>query len=709
MFLMPILLLYLLIKFIFGPRLEKKRVLLISLAYISAFGLGAFFIFPALIQANLTKLGIPTFIYSEHFPELWQVIRSKWGYFYSFPGTKDDGMSFQLGYAHWAILGLVGSWLTFQFAKVLIKGRNLGMFLRENIWIVALFVLSIVSLFMTLPYSKFVWERIPLIQQIQFPWRLLGIDVLAISSLFVFWIVKINKRIVYWFFIIFIAALAFIGTRNDLLAEPVMEDMIPYYTNPILHPLKYSWGSVGPDVLPKDMPNTCYPTDKFVRAKDGGGINYEVLDKKSTSGSVVITVDTKTVTDKVVFNLSYFPGVFKFNINGNSVGYQDCTGYVCFPKSDFKVGSNYVSWKVGQTPIETIFNVVTLAFFILWLGILIGPKRIKPLLPLIIVFAVFIFFRTFNLPQRLGFGWDQERDVNAAVSILSGHFTLIGPRVQSSTGFFLPPYFFYLIAPFYAITGGNPTATILFIGFWSIMFFAVSYFVISKIFSKKTALIFLAFWAVSPLAVAADTITWNPVVIPLAFVALIYFTYRYFKSHKKLDLFLIGLTFGLGVSFHTQFIFTLLFLLPIIYDILKSKKLLGLAGGAVGFVIPFIPIFLFDLRHNFLNMKLALDFLKNQNPLVRVLPVWNNFISLIFGVNSSIFVGAIVFISISMALVWLVKSVKDNIHKKLFIGLALTWIFSPLLFFIFAKNPSEYYFNFLLIIVALSVSYLFLR
>lgn len=713
MFLLPVLLIYLILKFFFGERLERKRIYLIILAFVSAFGLGAFFIFPALFEKSLTQLnGPPTFTYYDHFPELWQVIRSKWGYFYSFPGTKDDGMSFQLGYAHWVVLGMVTSWLIFHFGRLIVRGKSFVKFLTENIWIISSYILSIFFLFLTLPYSRSIWDKLPLLQAIQFPWRLLGVDVLAISTLFVFWVVKINKKVVYWVLLIFIAALAFAGTRNDLLAEPVIADTVTYYAHPESNPLRYSLGSVGNDVLPKDMVGTCYFTDKFVRTgldTNVGGLDNKVIDKKSTGGSVEFSVDEKTLSHNrnIIFDLSYFPGVFRFNINGIPKDYKECRGFVCFPSTDFKSGQNFVDWKVSQTPIETAFNYLTLAFLILWLVILIGLRRIKPLLPLIVIFLIFIFFRTYNLPQRVGFGWDQERDANAAMGILTGHFTLIGPRVQSSTGFFLPPYFFYLMAPFYAITGGNPTATLLLIGFWSVVFFAVSYFVISKIFSKKTALIFLALWAVSPLATAIDTIAWNPIVIPLAFIVLIYFAYRYFKHHKKLDLFLIGLTFGFGVSFHTQFIFTFLFLLPVLYDVLKNKRFSGLIGLITGFVLPFTPIFLFDLRHNFLNMKLALDFLKNQNPLVRVFPVWNNFASFMFGVISSYILGIAVFVFIALILLWLVKTTKEQICRKLFIGLASTWIFSLPLFFVFAKNPSEYYFNFLLVIVILSISYFF--
>jgi len=195
---------------------------------------------------------------------------------------------------------------------------------------------------------------------------------------------------------------------------------------------------------------------------------------------------------------------------------------VCFRKDLTVKGANFISWKIGENSLERMFDWVSLAFLAVWILILIGPKKIKPYIPLIIIFIVFFTFRTYNINERLGFGWDQERDAKVAAEILSGNITLLGPRVQGATGFFLPPYFFYLITPFYALTGGNPTATAIFVGFWSILFIGVSYLVFTRIFSERIALIFLAIWAVNPLAISIDTITWNPVAIPLLAILLIY-------------------------------------------------------------------------------------------------------------------------------------------------------------------------------------------
>ncbi len=341
--------------------------------------------------------------------------------------------------------------------------------------------------------------------------------------------------------------------------------------------------------------------------------------------------------------------------------------------------------------------MVSLVFLAVWLILLVGIKRIKPHFLLIAIFLIFLFFRSYNLSERIGFGWDQERDANAIAAILSGDFTFLGPRVQGPAGFFLPPYFFYLLAPFYQIMTLSPYAMNVFIVFWAILTFFVGYFILTKIFGRKMALIFLALWAVNPLAVSIDTISWNPVVIPLLFLLLIYLLYIFYKEQKVKHLFLLGLIFGFGTSFHLQFLFIFPILIPLIHEVLKNKKVKGLIYFVVGFIIPFLPIILFDLRHNFLNIRQVLEFAKSGSEINRVLPVWDRTSSFMVGGEISRILGGFVYIFGLAGFFTFAKRIKDKVQSRIFFGLGLVWAASLFLFYLFIKNPSEYYFNYLLV------------
>jgi 4-amino-4-deoxy-L-arabinose transferase-like glycosyltransferase len=325
------------------------------------------------------------------------------------------------------------------------------------------------------------------------------------------------------------------------------------------------------------------------------------------------------------------------------------------------------------------------------------------------IFIVFVFFRSYNLSARIGFGWDQERDAWAVTNILSGKLTLLGPRVQGPSGFFLPPYFFYMIAPFYALSGLSPFAMMGFVVFWSTLFFAISYFVVSKVFDKKIAIYFLALWAVNPLAVSIDTIAWNPVVIPFILILLIYLIYLNFKNPKVRYLLLAGIIFGLGISFHLQFLFIFPIFIPLLINLIKVKRLKGLLYLITGSILPFLPILIFDLRHNFLNISQIIEFIKSgSGGLNRVLSVWDRASSLMIGSSSSTFLGPLIYLLVLIGLFVFARKLHDSVQGKILSSLGFVWLAGLPLFYIFVKNPSEYYFNYLLIPFLVLIS-LFLK
>ncbi len=712
MFLMPIILAFLIIK-IYVLKVDLKKILWIGFSFVSAFGLGSFFIGPALLEQKFTRIGQGFLQWRDHFPTLGQMFKSDWGYFYSALRISDDGMSFMLGYAQWFILGIVGIFIILQIVKSKFK---LWKVFNENIYIIFFLVLSLLTIYLILPISIPVWQKIERLQEIQFSWRLLGIAVFTISALFSFLLARINSKTVYMAVFLAVSLLTVVGTRNFMLPQPIsVEDLYRYDDFSRLHPERYSTTTLGDDVIAPSSAAACW-FDVEPVSTDKEKLEFKVVEKGNTYGFVKFNLPKNHKGTNLMMGLGYFPGNYSFSVNGvNNTKYSDCGGRVCFPTSGLRVGENTISWKVGQSPIETFFNYVTLGFFVVWLVILIinlssihkDKKKTVYFILTLLVFGAFLFFRSYNLDGRMIFGWDQERDAIAATNILSGKLTLLGPRVQGPLGFFLPPYFFYLLTPFYALVGGSPVATIVFIIFWSILFFGLTYWVLSKIFNKNVALVFLALWAVNPMAVSIDTIAWNPVVVPALFIVLIYLFYLCLKNSNPKLLLLLGLVFGLGVSFHTQFLFTSLLLIPLLQDLIKSKSFMSFKYLTVGAVTPFLPILLFDLRHNFLNVKQLLGYSLNPDMLGnRALMVWGRVSSLIIGFNPTVIVGLCFYTLISAVLIFLVIKNKDEIQKKVFTGLTFVWVFSLPLFYLILKSPSEYYFNYLLVVAAIAVAYL---
>lgn len=129
----------------------------ILMPFVVALGLSCFFWFPALTQTSLIKLSqVPLSQKTQHFLSLKKLVSSSWQY-----GSPTANTNFNLSLG-WPILGagLLGIF------NIFVKKSNRGL---------AFFSLALLGLiFMLLPYSQKVWQ-LPLLRQVDFPWRLLGI------------------------------------------------------------------------------------------------------------------------------------------------------------------------------------------------------------------------------------------------------------------------------------------------------------------------------------------------------------------------------------------------------------------------------------------------------------------------------------------------------------------------------------------------------
>jgi len=320
---------------------------------------------------------------------------------------------------------------------------------------------------------------------------------------------------------------------------------------------------------------------------------------------------------------------------------------------------------------------------------------------LILIAILGLFLRLYHLPNSINFSWDQERDAFTIKQMLvEKKPVLIGPRVVNDNGFMLGPYFFYILLPFYLITNLSPYATILFIAIYNLIFLISSFLIIKKIFSQKIAYFFVFIWSVSPLAIYIDTIAWNPLLVPFLFIFLLYLlkTLNFNKIKNWLILgFYLGFSFNIHVQLAILSFITIIFLFIKIPKNIFFKKIIFLLFG---FIISFLPLIIFDLRHNFLNLNLFLNFFQN-NPFPKdyfsFISVWANYVFSAFSVKSQN-LSIIFWLAILISLFILGK--KNIFNKTLF----FTWIFFPIIFIIYGQRPSEYYFNFCLPIIVLVFS-----
>lgn len=322
----------------------------------------------------------------------------------------------------------------------------------------------------------------------------------------------------------------------------------------------------------------------------------------------------------------------------------------------------------------------------------------KKYLILLIIFFVFLLLRCWLLSKTIMFGWDQERDAQIAEKIIShSDIPLIGPRVVGEKGFFLGPYFFYLITPFYFLTNLHPYAIVYFVIFFSTIFYVISFYIFQKLYGFKVAMLFLAIWAVLPATINQDRIAWNPMLIPLAFSTLIFYLDK-FQLRPRYFL-ILGLI--LGAIFHIHFQGLFYAILALVYLMKKYPRSLRYYLWIIlGFSLTFTPLIIFDFRHQWLNLNLFTNFFFSSTHTsgspISFLPVWSNFVDQLTGINNLVF----------SIIIWLILVIYGFINRRraYFFTFTIVLFITPIAFAVYGQRPSEYYFNFLLPIIILYLS-----
>ncbi|MBN1139396.1 MAG: YfhO family protein, partial [Anaerolineae bacterium] len=137
-------------------------------------GLSAFFWLPALAErgwVHTDRLLSGYLNYDNHFVYLHQLVYSPWGYGLSLPGPQ-DGMSFGLGPVHLALLA----------ASLLLAWKLRGR-LRQagDGWAHFWFFVALLGLtaFLVTDNAIWLWDGLPLLQYLEFPWRMLALAAMA--------------------------------------------------------------------------------------------------------------------------------------------------------------------------------------------------------------------------------------------------------------------------------------------------------------------------------------------------------------------------------------------------------------------------------------------------------------------------------------------------------------------------------------------------
>lgn len=184
---------------------------------------------------------------------------------------------------------------------------------------------------------------------------------------------------------------------------------------------------------------------------------------------------------------------------------------------------------------------------------------------------------------------------------------LVGPRVGSrqylGREVFIGPQYYYLLAGLGAICNWDVVGITKFFSLVELIVFGWLAGWIVKKYGTVEGLVVGAGLVLSPYLIAHNRFIWNPQ--PVLWLGLILV-----MALEKKKWFWLGVVWGLAMSFHFS---AILWAIPIMVLIAKNMKEKWWLVG-VGLVLADLPYLIFELRHNFYNLRtLTMIMLAGEN------------------------------------------------------------------------------------------------
>jgi 6-pyruvoyl-tetrahydropterin synthase-like protein len=281
---------------------ETKKIPIILLSLFHAIALSAWFLIPAFTQKSFTRADdlVGGFSYfAVHFLYLRQLFIPDWGYGGSIGGLEDD-MSFYLGNEIVFFSGLAGIFiLTSVILKVTRSSQYSGSLLSKIKVIISkllkdknfkiyfsLGLLLVISLLLTSYKSQFLWQFLPLISFVQFPWRFLGISSFLLSILVAYLALTKKKKL-----FSIVAIFLIIGFNFRFFKPQELKDLGEMYDPDVTYIQEVQSG-VLPDYLPKDIDwSSVKPSDVSLSIEEGEG-EIKIIKDKTQIIQAKLNLDT---------------------------------------------------------------------------------------------------------------------------------------------------------------------------------------------------------------------------------------------------------------------------------------------------------------------------------------------------------------------------------------------------------------------------------
>lgn len=341
---------------------KKTFVILASVMVLIGLILSSFYIIPAFLEMDYTNVRSQVggaADYRDHFVCASQLWESQWGYGGSLPGCV-DGLSFKLGKIH--ILALV---ISLGLLIMLNHKRKLD-FTKKIVFIgLSLFIISI---FMLLPLSKLVYQALPYLEYIQYPWRFLNFAGLFLSFVagYTFYVIRKSSDLKQG--LILIAAILLIILFNFHLFKPqnVNNYTTSFYSDEKY--IKYTVSKISDEYMPKDFSKpdslTEIPSERF--SLIGTGF-IRLLEDRVNRKTAFYNLEED---GRIHVNLAYFPS-WKAFVNGKEKPIIKESDGISL---NLEKGSGEVVFQFHSTWIQSLSNTISILAFLALIAVIMFSK-----------------------------------------------------------------------------------------------------------------------------------------------------------------------------------------------------------------------------------------------------------------------------------------------------------------------------------------------
>lgn len=328
----------------------------------------------------------------------------------------------------------------------------------------------------------------------------------------------------------------------------------------------------------------------------------------------------------------------------------------------------------------------------------------KQLALLIILVVATVFLRFWQIRDYVVFLGDEGRDMSVMRKMIQqSRPVFLGPTA-SVGGFYLGPIYYWMAAPFLALTRFDPVGPSIMVAIFGVGTVLLLFKFLRETVGFYPAILASSLYATAPLIVRYSRSSWNPNPLPFFALLMIYFIYLAISAKKSLFYLLAGACFGILIQLHYLSIMILPVVLLIVLLNTKVKALPKIVLlCALGSVVTFSPFLIFEIKHNFPNFRTILEFVTRPSThgysSYDLLTLVQNYGNIFFENLSQLYgtlITKIAFLALSVFTIiafWL--SYKDQ-KKRLIYSIGLFWFLGGLVFIKFYTGQIyDYYYGFM--------------